>query len=384
MDKNKQKKIIFVFDNWFNDKGGRKKVTLSLLNNIKNFNLTIFAIETKTSFFQISNFKEGLLNGINIAPFFTKHDIFLPLKIFFKLGYFLRVEKPNLVVAVGGGTHSDALFVLISKFFLPQIPTVIINHSNPEYFLKKQNLMLRYLTKICFRKTDVVVAVSKELKKHLDEIFFKGKDRCFTIYNGLNLNNIQKKSYEPISHEWFIKKDNPIILSVARLDEQQKDFKNLIKAFNLLIKKIEARLVIVGDGPDKKDLEFLAENLGIKEKIWFAGFQDNPYKFMAKSDIFVLSSKHEALPTVLLEAMASKKPVVGFANKGYLELLKGTRGEQFLVEPKNVELLAQKIEELVIDEKLREKMGEWGLQQAEKYSWEKVADQILNFYQSLS
>jgi len=71
--------------------------------------------------------------------------------------------------------------------------------------------------------------------------------------------------------------------------------------------------------------------------------------------------------------------VVGFANKGYLELLKGTRGEQFLVEPKNVELLAQKIEELVIDEKLREKMGEWGLQQAEKYSWEKWLTKFLTF-----
>jgi len=55
--------------------------------------------------------------------------------------------------------------------------------------------------------------------------------------------------------------------------------------------------------------------------------------------------------------MASKKPIVGFANKGYLELLKGTMGEQFLVEPKNIEALAQKIEELIIDEKLRERMG---------------------------
>jgi phosphatidylinositol alpha-mannosyltransferase len=78
--------------------------------------------------------------------------------------------------------------------------------------------------------------------------------------------------------------------------------------------------------------------------------------------------------------MALGKPVCGFSNMGYKELLQDTKGEEFLAEPKNEIELAEKLDKLVSNEKLRKEMGEWGLKEVQKYSWEKVADRVLEFY----
>ena len=89
----------------------------------------------------------------------------------------------------------------------------------------------------------------------------------------------------------------------------------------------------------------------------------------------------ESFGIVLVEAMACGIPVVAFANEGYKEVLKKGKGERFLVKPKDYKTLAKKLEILIKNKELRKEMGEWGQIEAKKYSWPKIADQVLDFYE---
>jgi phosphatidylinositol alpha-mannosyltransferase len=172
------------------------------------------------------------------------------------------------------------------------------------------------------------------------------------------------------------------ILFVGRIEER-KGLIYLLQAYKLLQAKYDnLRLIIVGDGPLKEECQKYATDNGLNNIHW-EGTQAGPIisHYYASCDIYCSPAIFgESFGIVLLEAMACGKPVVGYANQGYKELLKGTKGEEFLVEPKNIEELASKIEKLSEDEKLRKEMGGWGIEESKKYSWEKVADQVLEFY----
>ena len=114
---------------------------------------------------------------------------------------------------------------------------------------------------------------------------------------------------EPFDHPWFAPGAPPVILGAGRLTEQ-KDFPTLIRAFALVRKKHPARLMILGEGEERSKLETLVQELGLEKEVSLPGFVDNPYKYMKRAAVFVLSSRWEGFPNVLVEAMALGTPVV--------------------------------------------------------------------------
>ena len=101
----------------------------------------------------------------------------------------------------------------------------------------------------------------------------------------------------------------PVILGVGRLTHQ-KDFHTLLEAFAIVRGQRKCRLMILGEGEDRDSLEALARKLGVAADVRLIGFATNPYKYMARSSVFVLSSRYEGLPNVLIEAMGLATPVV--------------------------------------------------------------------------
>ena len=116
-------------------------------------------------------------------------------------------------------------------------------------------------------------------------------------------------SREPANHSWVDSPDGPVILAVGKLIKR-KDFDVLLAAFARLVAHRPARLIVLGEGRMRPKLLALAKALKVEEIVDFPGFNENPYAFFAKADLFVLSSRNEALPTVLIEAMACGCPVV--------------------------------------------------------------------------
>jgi len=163
---------------------------------------------------------------------------------------------------------------------------------------------------------------------------------------------IKKLATEEVEHLWF-KEKVPIIISVGRL-EKEKGYEYLLQAFALIRKEMECRLVIIGEGREKERLVSLVEELEIQSSVVFLPFQKNPWKYVAKSTVFVLSSLREGLPLVLIEAMACGVPVVATDVGGVKEVVKNQE-TGIIVPPQNVLALAEAIKTLLLSEETRKR-----------------------------
>ncbi|PIP22726.1 MAG: hypothetical protein COZ91_02935 [Candidatus Nealsonbacteria bacterium CG_4_8_14_3_um_filter_39_7] len=225
-------------------------------------------------------------------------------------------------------------------------------------------------------KMDGVIGVAKLIL----EIFEGFPNSQKVIPNGINLKKFNP-SYPKIRKFSSDKKIN--LLFVGRIEER-KGLIYLLQAYKILSEKFNnLRLIIVGKGDLEKNCQEYVKENKLKE-VYFEGeiSGNNLASYYNTADIFCSPAvSGESFGIVLLEAMACGKPIVGFSNRGYKELLEGTKGEKFLVEPKNYGQLAEKLELLIKDENLRKEAGEWGLEEVQKYSWEKVAGEVLDFYE---
>jgi len=240
--------------------------------------------------------------------------------------------------------------------------------------------LVYFFNRIANWKVDGIIGVAR-LNLKLFKSFSGPK---IIIPNGIDL----KEFYPSVApNKKFSKKDEKIdILFVGRIEER-KGLIYLLQAYQVLEKKYSnLRLIIVGTGPFQEECRNFVKEHNLKE-VHFEGYvkdKDLPGYFTA-CDIFCSPAIFgESFGIVLLEAMASKKPVVGFANEGYKELLRGKRGGNFLARPKDYKGLAKKLEFLIKSKDLRKKLGEWGVKESQKYSWPRIADRVLAFYKHCS
>ncbi|WP_288304948.1 glycosyltransferase [uncultured Fusobacterium sp.] len=203
---------------------------------------------------------------------------------------------PSYLTKVNGPKHFIFLHGSINKFFLG-----IRKFFKRNYF-KKLN------------KFDYICTVSEEMGKELLELEPSFKDKQITLYNPIDFDEVKIKANDDTNLSEEDKKllKDKYICSVGRLDESQKDFTTLIKAYYELKKDnlIEEKLYLIGDGPDKDKLQYLVVRLNLEESIIFLGRKDNPYIWMKNSKLFILSSKYEGFPTVLIEALILDIPIV--------------------------------------------------------------------------
>lgn len=194
---------------------------------------------------------------------------------------------------------------------------------------------------------DYICTVSEEMRVQLKEIFSNLTNKQVTIYNPIDFKTIENKAFkrENLTSDEEKLLNSPYICSVGRLDEGQKDFNTLINAYANLKKesKIDEKLVLVGDGPDKEKLESLVKNFNLEKDVIFLGKKSNPYIWMKNSKAFILSSKYEGLPTVLIEALILDVPSISSnCLTGPVEILEnGKYGELFNIG--NVKELEEKI-----------------------------------------
>jgi len=254
---------------------------------------------------------------------------------------------------------------------------VLTFHANIEgsEFLKNFPIFLYLLNKIVQWKIDGVIGVAP-----LNLRVFKDFEGPKTVIpNAINLGEFNPRVSK-------IKKflDGKInILFLGRIEER-KGLIYLLRAFKVLEKKFtNLRLIVVGEGPLKRELQIWAEKNKLKNVVFEGEVKEKRApSYYRTADIFVSPAIYgESFGIVLVEAMACGKPVVAFANEGYKEVLEKGKGRRFLVKPKDYKTLAKKLEILIKNKKLRKEMGEWGRIEAQNYSWSKIADQVLDFYE---
>ncbi|TCT21910.1 glycosyltransferase involved in cell wall biosynthesis [Thiobaca trueperi] len=185
---------------------------------------------------------------------------------------------------------------------------------------------LRYAPiRLLYPRIDRIVAVSNGVAEDTARIARLPRERIQVIRNPVITPDLTIQAAAPCPHPWLMPDQPPVIMGVGRL-QRQKDFPTLIRAFAQVRATRDCRLLILGEGGARAGLESLIAELGLTDSVELPGFQDNPYAWLARARLFVLSSAWEGSPNVLTEAMALGVPVVATdCPSGPAEILDGGR-----------------------------------------------------------
>ena len=284
----------------------KKSINISLLscnfNKVNFFNKSISYIGPKSNFWNEKSRK-------------VKNLICLTM-LFFNL---LFSNKKYLVFAF----QSSITAIIISKLLGNKVVTR--SNSSPVGFSKNYFYIKFY--SIFIKLSDAVIVNSYEFSK----IFFnKFKKKSILIYNPFVSTTVKKLSKIKIKKS--ILKKNLNIISVGRLTDQKNHITQL-KAIKYIEKKYNPRLIIIGKGYNEKYLKSYIENNNITKNVQLIGYKKNPFPYIVKSDILILSSKFEGLPNILLEAQYLKKYIISSnCSSGPKEILmNGKAGDLFKV-----------------------------------------------------
>jgi glycosyltransferase involved in cell wall biosynthesis len=237
---------------------------------------------------------------------------------------YLRSERPSAMLAT---LYANIVAVWARQ--ITGIPArIVLNEQNTLTSVSNGEHDLRWklypeLAKWFYPWADCVTAVSQGVADDLTQAARLSPDQVRVIYNPIVTADLFKKSQLPLEHSWFRNGEPPVILGVGRLTAQ-KAFDVLIEAFAQVRKSQQVRLLILGEGEDRPMLEALIKRLGLADDVELPGYVSNPYPYMAHAGLFVLSSRWEGLPTVLVEAMSLGTPVIATdCPSGPREILKG-------------------------------------------------------------
>jgi glycosyltransferase involved in cell wall biosynthesis len=323
------------------------------------------------------------LKRLNISLYILEEKKNNPVKLFIKTYRWLKHQDVDLVhshrykenvigslAAKMGGIHH-----IIRTYH--GMPEPFGGFKNIKY---KSYIFLDYLVSRLLVKQ--IITASFDMKKKLDPKL--GEKKVVSIPNSVNLGSLEiKKPPRRVREMLGVDSDCRIIGSAGRL-VPIKGYQVFLKAAQLIKKKeSKVKFLIVGDGPEKSNLERLADQLKISGDFLFLGHREDILDIINAMDIFVLTSFHEGIPMVLLEAMGLEKPVVA-TNVGGIPEVVTDQVSGVLVKPNDPESLAERIVSLMQNRKVREKMGSEAKRIiAEYFTTERMAKRVLEIYESM-
>ncbi|MEH6590014.1 MAG: glycosyltransferase [Halioglobus sp.] len=259
---------------------------------------------------------------------------------------FLRDEKPDVVFSAEDHLNGVVLLAAIlsrSKTKISGSSRILPTdrHAYSNVFLSKGWILKQFMKAVMWR-ANALTCVSLDMVGYYRNIFKNAPHVC--VYNIIKDQKSICRSEESVDHEWLLDKRHPVIVSAGTL-ANRKGFADLIRAFSIIEKNRTLRLIILGDGHLRDDLQALVSKLGLADRVSMPGNVPNPLKYFSHSDVFVLSSYAEGMPNVLIEAMiCGCTPVATDCPTGPRELLqKGKFG--YLVPMHDPESMAVAIQQ---------------------------------------
>lgn len=241
---------------------------------------------------------------------------------------YLRERQPDILVS--HLAHANVAAVVAAACARVGTKVILIEHNDNTLLdqgRKRSALsqLLQRFKSLAYNRADTIIGVSEGVSDYVSRTFSVPRSKVQTIYNPVVSRGMIEKSWEPLEHPWFAPGEPPVLLASGRLREQ-KDFSTLLRAFARVRETRPCRLLILGEGEMRPALEAEVAELGLEDAVSLPGFVDNPYAYMRRAALFVLSSRWEGLPTVLVEAMACGCPVVATdCPSGPDEILEGGR-----------------------------------------------------------
>ncbi|WP_116083511.1 glycosyltransferase [Tropicimonas sp. IMCC34011] len=227
------------------------------------------------------------------------------------LSAYLKKENPDYLLPSGAVMHVvSAIAKMLSR---SSVKIYTRTHIETSLYLKERGFLNRQLLRFllwAFRNVaDGHIAASRGAADDLARVIGVPQEKIDVLYNPSIDDDIIAMSHENVSHPWIMDRSAPVIVCVARLVEQ-KGIDTLVSAMALVNKRRKVRLIILGEGDLRGKFERQASDLRVDDLVDFHGHLDNPFKFMRKADLFVLSSNYEGFANVVAEALACGCPVV--------------------------------------------------------------------------
>lgn len=373
----KKKRILFILPNLF--AGGAERVILTFLRYLRRdiFQPSLLLIWPEGDYWN------ELPNDIEVCYLLEKGQKLKahPIKVIRKLIKFAR--QSDIII---GALELTSTYLAYLGGILTKKPVIGWLHidllsvlSSPN--AKKKRIQI-FKCKIVYPHLSKILGVSHGVLKNLKELIPKiREEQLCVLYNPVSIDKIKQFIQEK---NYYSFKKIITIVSVGRLS-YQKGFDILIKAYALLKQKgfERSRLLIVGKGETELRLKALVRELDLNHNVEFLGFQPEPWKYMREADLFVLSSRYEGLPMVLIEAMLCGIPIVSTnCPFGPNEvLLDGECG--LLVPPNDPEALAIGMQKVLEDEKLRMRLIKAGSRRATDFFPENIVPQLENILNNL-
>jgi glycosyltransferase involved in cell wall biosynthesis len=282
------------------------------------------------------------------------------------------MDYPN-VVAIRAGELAGRPVPVIAT--VRNTLSVEVTHSGRRRIKAQTDVDRRF-----YPRADALVAVSRgvadDLARTLGNI---PREKIRTIYNPVISPDHESRTAQPLSHPWFNGDGPPVVLAVGGL-KPQKDFGTLFRAFARARKDRPLRLLVLGEGKLRGELTALAEDLGITADLQMPGFVENPFPYMARAAVFVLSSQWEGLPGVVIQALACGCPVVSTdCPSGPAEILENGR-YGILVPVKNEQALAAAMLQTLKNPPAESRLTARG----REFSVERATQQYLDLIEELS
>ena len=359
----RRRKILFIIPSL--QGGGSERVITHIVNNLdrNKFDITLALIRGYGQFSGLD-----IREDIKVIILGSKRVRYsLP-----KILYVIFKEDPDIVFSTLGYLNilmSIVKLMFPNKKFVVRESSIVSMQNKREPYPCLFNMLYKYI----YRNLDLIICQSYAMKKDLNVHFGISEDKLSVIHNPVDTEVINKLS----TSNCKMFGDNRNILAVGRLS-YEKGFDILINIMKMLDKTYH--LYIIGEGEYRRTLEDMSQRLNVQDRIHFLGFQKNPYKYMAKADLLVLSSRYEGLPNVVLEANALGTPVVAFdCPGGTREIIKdGVNG--FLAECGNIEDLASKIQTAFAHKWDREHIKKLTIQ---KFGLQKIVSDYENILSNL-